>query len=215
MSSETLEETVVSVDGVAEADESMSWPPSHELASVWEESSDVRRSLRQNGKLLVWPKPHLTGVATVEALRANRVAINDALKVWANHTQGSSMPKSPPVDWLREEACQLLGYKHMSQVYLLISPCPIWKKIVRSNTACAHSYVQWAFHILLLRQVQQIYVLMNVECKMCNLHLDSWGVKRLVSLCLRRFRRDIVTFRDPELLFMDISFILADIVSVL
>ena len=125
MSSETLEETVVSVDGVAEADESMSWPPSHELASVWEESSDVRRSLRQNGKLLVWPKPHLTGVATVEALRANRVAINDALKVWANHTQGSSMPKSPPVDWLREEACQLLGYKPMSQVYLLISPCPI------------------------------------------------------------------------------------------
>ena len=89
------------------------------------------------------------------------------------------------------------------------------KKIVRSNTACAHSYVQWAFHILLLRQVQQIYVLMNVECKMCNLHLDSWGVKRLVSLCLRRFRRDIVTFRDPELLFMDISFILADIVSVI
>ena len=123
MSSESNEETLV-VEG-DEVDDSMSWHPTHELSSVWEESSDVRRSLRQNGKLLVWPKAHLTGVATVEALRANRVAINDALKVWAQHTKGASLPKSPPVDWLRDEVCQLPGYKHMSQVYLLISPCPI------------------------------------------------------------------------------------------
>lgn len=114
MSSESVEETLGSDDGVAEADVSMSWPPRHELASVWEESSEVRRSLRENGKLLVWPKPHTAGVGTVEALRANRVAINDALKIWANHTAGSSMPKSPPVDWLREEACHLQGYKHIS-----------------------------------------------------------------------------------------------------
>eukprot|EP00435_Cladocopium_sp_Y103_P013314 s428_g3.t1 len=108
MSSEPVEETLA--DGVAEADESMSWPNRHLLASVWEESSDVRQSLRQNGKLLIWPKAHLTGVGTVENLRANRVAVHDALKVWAEHTSNSSVPKSPPVDWLREEACPLQGF---------------------------------------------------------------------------------------------------------
>ena len=83
-----------------EHDDCGSWPPTHELASVWEENSTVRRSLRQNKKILVWPNPKMTGVATVESLSTNRSAVQDALQLWASH---SPVAKSPPVDWLREE----------------------------------------------------------------------------------------------------------------
>ena len=97
MSHESLgEETHLAEDG----DDCGSWPPTHELASVLEENSTVRQSLRQNKKILVWPNPKMTGVASVESLSTNRTAVQDALQVWASH---SSVAKSPPVDWLREE----------------------------------------------------------------------------------------------------------------
>ena len=45
-------------------------------------------------------------------------------------------------------------------------------------------------------QVKQLYVLVNVEVKPVNLYLDAWGVKRMISLCLRRWRSPINNFRD-------------------
>ena len=44
---------------------------------------------------------------------------------------------------------------------------------------------------------------MNVQFTPVSLHLDSWGIKRLISLCLKRWRRDIVTFRVPWLRLND------------
>lgn len=96
----------MSCEDIVESDEEEevsagSWPPLHELASIWEENSAVRGSLRQNKRLLIWPKKELTGVATIDGLAANLLAVQDALKVWASHAPS---PRAPPIDWLREEA---------------------------------------------------------------------------------------------------------------
>ena len=103
MSSDSIDDGMAGIDA---DDSTASWPPTHELASVWEENSFVRQSLRQKSKILRWPNVKTTGVATVENLRANRIVVQDALKVWASH---SEQAKSPPVDWLREEACGICG----------------------------------------------------------------------------------------------------------
>ena len=83
-------------------DDGDSWPRLHTLACVWEECSDVRRSLRDTGRMLKWPKVELTGIGFLSALSENRQAVHDALEVWGSHH--SSEAKSPPVNWLKEEA---------------------------------------------------------------------------------------------------------------
>ena len=103
MSSDSIDDGVAEIDA---DDSTASWPAAHELASVWEESSHVRQCLRQKGRTLLWPNVTTTGVATVENLKANRIVVHDALKVWASH---SDLAKSPPVDWLREEARGICG----------------------------------------------------------------------------------------------------------
>ncbi|CAL1171742.1 unnamed protein product [Cladocopium goreaui] len=80
------------------------WPPRHALAALWEEDVVIRKTLRDNGKMLTWPKKALTGIATLSALSQNRAAINDALTIWASH---ETTPKSPPVEWLKDEVKQL------------------------------------------------------------------------------------------------------------
>lgn len=79
-----------------------SWPTPHTLACVWEECSDVRKSLRDTGRMLQWPKVALTGIGSLTALSANRQAVQDALEVWGSHHTCEA--KSPPVNWLKEEA---------------------------------------------------------------------------------------------------------------
>ena len=105
---------IMSSDSIDDVAPPETWPPVHMLASVWEENSFVRQSLRQNSKILRWPNVKTTGVATVENLRANRLVCQDALKVWASHSQQA---KSPPVDWLREEACGICGMNSTGSLY--------------------------------------------------------------------------------------------------
>ena len=78
------------------------WPPRHALAALWEEDVVIRNTLRDLGKMLKWPKKELTGIATLSSLSQNREAIKDALTIWAGH---ETTPKSPPIEWLKDEVC--------------------------------------------------------------------------------------------------------------
>ncbi|CAL1152500.1 unnamed protein product [Cladocopium goreaui] len=122
-----------------------SWPTRHLLADTWEENHQIRKNLRLTGKMMVWPKVDLTGVATLQSLSANRLCVGDALCVWATHCPDHAKP--PPVEWLKDE-------------------------------------------------VKQLYELLSIEPKPINIYLDAWGVKRSISLCLRRWRAPINNFRD-------------------
>ena len=169
------------------------WPPRHALAALWEEDVVIRKTLRDNGKMLTWPKKALTGIATLSALSQNRAAINDALTVWASH---ETTPKSPPVEWLKDEVCDVQtlfsisdGFvigRFLEQIISVVSNLfgNIWKKSQTKTDIVAKT------------QVKQLYVLVNVEVKPVNLYLDAWGVKRMISLCLRRWRSPINNFRD-------------------
>lgn len=100
-------------------DDASSWPTRHELASVWEENGSVRNALRQHGKILLWPSVQTTGVGTVAALRLNPTAVADALEIWASH---SSTPKSPPIHWLKDEACCMVMGRLPGVTYILEIP---------------------------------------------------------------------------------------------
>ena len=93
-------------DAIVAADEdegsAYQWPARHELASCWEENGLVRKNLRDTGRMLVWPNRDLTGIATLAALSTNRVIVADALTIWATHNVSEA--KSPPVEWLKDEA---------------------------------------------------------------------------------------------------------------
>ena len=79
-----------------------SWPTRHLLADTWEENHQIRKNLRLTGKMMVWPKVDLTGVATLQSLSANGLCVGDALCVWATHCPDHAKP--PPVEWLKDEA---------------------------------------------------------------------------------------------------------------
>ena len=91
-------------DAIVEADEEEAcpWPPRHQLASCWEENCVVRKNLRETKRLLEWPNVDLTGIATLAALGCNRVIVSDAVTIWASHHVSEA--KSPPVEWLKDEA---------------------------------------------------------------------------------------------------------------
>ena len=90
------------LDDDQELDEASSWPTRHLLAEMLEENHQIRKNLRLTGKMLVWPKVDLTGIATLQALTANRLCIHDVLFVWASHCHDHAKP--PPVEWLKDEA---------------------------------------------------------------------------------------------------------------
>lgn len=93
---------MVAHDDVDEAGDGESWPPLHQLTNVWEEDASIRRALRRDGRMLVWPEgKELIGVATLQALTLNRPAVADALVIWGAHSEEA---KSPPIEWLKVEA---------------------------------------------------------------------------------------------------------------
>lgn len=47
--------------------------------------------------------------------------------------------------------------------------------------------------------MRQLYVLLNVEITRVKVYADSWGVRRLISLALRRWKAPIYNFRDARL----------------
>ena len=81
------------------------WPERHALAAMWEEELLVRNQVRGYKKLLMWPKPQLIGVASLQALALNKAPVFEAMHLWSHH---SGLAKSPPVRWLKQEAWGVL-----------------------------------------------------------------------------------------------------------
>ena len=81
------------------------WPPKHELARAWDASDLVREQLRSHSKLLTWPNPAATGVANKKSLKLNRFVMMPLMRAWVDC---SALPKSPPINWIREEVTRLL-----------------------------------------------------------------------------------------------------------
>ena len=81
-------------------------PEKGALYAAWESRPLIREQLRCNKKLLVWPSVQTTGVASMAALKCNRLVIADVINVWGKFC---SEPKSPPVAWLRSEAPSING----------------------------------------------------------------------------------------------------------
>ena len=88
---------VVNEDAGAQA----RWPTPFALADAWESSPLIRAAFPKNGVRLQWPKPDTVGVASMKALSLNRMVVETALDVWCFHSQ---LAKSPPIQWLKEEA---------------------------------------------------------------------------------------------------------------
>ena len=108
-------------DAIVAADEESAyqWPARHQLASCWEENGIVRQNLRDTGRMLLWPNRDLTGIATLAALSSNRVIVADALTIWATHS--FSEAKSPPVEWLKDEAS--FGERwFILYIYVILNP---------------------------------------------------------------------------------------------
>ena len=80
----------------------VAWPLKGSLAKAWEQNPVVRELFRENKwQLLAWPKVELVGVASLRSLSLNRRSIQDAIRIWSEF---SATPKSPPIDWLKQEA---------------------------------------------------------------------------------------------------------------
>ena len=77
------------------------WPAKGLLADRWEKRPLVREQMRLNKKLLLWPSPVTTGVASQASLKLNRYIIYDVLEEWGKVCEE---PVAPPIGWLRQEA---------------------------------------------------------------------------------------------------------------
>ena len=70
------------------------------LAKMWEENRHIRNRLRQEGALVIWPKPELIGHPNMAAIALNSYPLQVLAKWWCPQ-QGS--PKSPSVRALKRE----------------------------------------------------------------------------------------------------------------
>ena len=144
-------------------------PPEGQLAMAWEANPVIRQQMRDDGRLLQWPNKATTGVASQPALVMNRTAIQVALTEWATVC---GEPKSLPIDWVREEVhvghTGDLDYEGILKCYNYIGSLKVKK-----------------LHSMFLKEPDVV--------DMC---VDHWGVKRLVSLAVRRYRSGINAFRD-------------------
>ena len=77
------------------------WPEKGALARCWEARALVREQVGCQKKLLLWPSPVLTGVASQNALKMNKYVVADIIKIWSG---SCGEPQPPPVAWLRQEA---------------------------------------------------------------------------------------------------------------
>lgn len=85
----------------AESNVEVHLPVPRKLAQKWEGNALIRGSLREGKRLLQWPQPQQTCVATVAAVKLNRQVVVELMELWAGCCP---IPKSPPVDWIRNEA---------------------------------------------------------------------------------------------------------------
>lgn len=80
------------------------WPQDGGLSKQWEGKAKLRIDLRLNKEMLRWPKKkgkETKGVPSMAALSLNLEAVQVGLEEWIRF---QSTPKSPPVDWLKQEA---------------------------------------------------------------------------------------------------------------
>ena len=85
----------------AEQESALAWPEKHSLTTTWEQNILVQEAFRSNDHhLLKWPSRELIGVASLRALALNKLAVEETIKVWSSSCPN---PKSPPIDWLKQE----------------------------------------------------------------------------------------------------------------
>lgn len=78
---------------------------------------------------------------------------------------------------------------HNSRYYLLFPVASVGKDVNVNSVLLSH----------MIGQVRQMYTLMNVGVQPCNIYVDSWGLRRLVSLAIRRWKAPIHNFRETWL----------------
>ena len=98
------------------------WPPLHALAKAWDGHDLIRAQVRNNGKLLSWPSPSATGVASKASMKLNRFSVQIVLRVWGGTCLS---PKSPPIGWLREE----VGLWHVKVLHAAMHACTIYGSV--------------------------------------------------------------------------------------
>ena len=158
--------------------QSQQWPDMDALAKAWEASGEIRECFRANSAhLLCWPSPTLVGAASLKALGLNVTVIRIALTVW-----GSSTPlcKAMAIDWLKQEAT-LLTVTLLQLLHASVSIESYWE-------------------LASLIQVYSLHKLLNpmVSHKSVALYVDAWGVKRLSTLAMRRWKAPIASLRDAR-----------------
>ena len=137
----------------------------------------IREGLRATGKLLHWSSPKATGVASKSSLRQNRFIIEALIPLWG---QVSPTPKSPPIEWIRQE------------VLTLIVGC---LQTAEPHT-CKFMFGLPCWLVDLKAEVREIHRLLSPRQDAVNIYVDEWGIKRLVSRAIRRYRTGQDTFRD-------------------
>lgn len=174
------------------------WPTKHALAKAWDASDLVREQLRSHSKLLTWPNPAATGVANKKSLRINRFVMMPLMRAWVDH---SSLPKSPPIGWIRQEVARLLYFdcsKRADRFQCYFRVFGIRSILLTNYMLHVYSFLDHTGS----RQVQEVYRLLVQKPDTVCQYTDEWGCKRFVSFLVRRYRTGMVVFRDRALVAM-------------
>ena len=159
------------------------WPENSLLAKRWESDGLIRAIFRTNKScLLAWLKPTLVGVASLRALALNKTAVTIALDVWC---QVTTQAKSPPVDWLKQEAGPT---DHVEDPFT---------QGIYNNNSCLVSQPPCK-----PVQVTELYGMLSAgadESRSVAIYVDAWGLKRLISLAIRRWKAPIHRLRVSQL----------------
>ncbi|CAE7194949.1 unnamed protein product [Symbiodinium sp. CCMP2592] len=139
-----------------------------QLATVWDEDKAIRARARATKMLTRWPAPKSKGIPSMKAINLCCDPLYHLAKRWCPLFKE---PKSPPVPLLRAEA-------------------PRCKTCFRIFFASCCTYTPYIPQILEFRRI------MGFEEDEVLVYLDSWGLRRLFSLAIRR-RSSARKRRDP------------------
>ena len=144
---------------------------------AWEQDTKIRDAYRVNKQqLLVWPSPELVGVASLKALAMNVDVIGKAIQVWG---AACPKPRTMSIDWLKKEA---RPQTKLGESLTCGEPC-------------------LTFSLKLSVEVFSLHKLLNptINVRSVAVYVDSWGVKRLATLALRRWKAPITALRVTQL----------------
>ena len=144
------------------------------LAELWEDNRYIRKRLRENdGKLIQWVSPELTGKPTMSSIALNVHALR-ILAQWWCPTQDSC--KSPSVGMLKHEA----GWSQLYMFFPFLSPA-------------AHVSRQPAFQCWTLKvpcQVCKLRASMQLPMNPTAIQSDGWALKKLFTYACRKSGSD-------------------------